>query len=191
MLSVVSPPLVVFFLIFLDQFYPFLFLFFRTPGSACFLYTYLCIFSYFWLKINSVLSVSSCVTSYSLQWILRINSRSVLLVLLIILYWSDIQPFFISTLYIFIQSSVLSAPCILKFFILGCHSPLINKSMIILLFQSQLWRTSSATQSLSLITEVLLNPNIEVLNVNTFDSLLQTYWKSKYSAWPKKKGATK
>lgn len=32
-------------------------------------------------KINSVLSVSSCVTSYSLQWILGINSISVVLVL--------------------------------------------------------------------------------------------------------------
>lgn len=40
------------------------------------------VFSYFWLKINSILSVSSCVTSYSLQWILKINSISVLLVLL-------------------------------------------------------------------------------------------------------------
>lgn len=40
------------------------------------------VFSYFWLKINSILSVSSCVTSYSLQWILKINSLSVLLVLL-------------------------------------------------------------------------------------------------------------
>lgn len=39
------------------------------------------VFSYFWLKINSILSVSSCVTSYSLQWILKINSISVLLVL--------------------------------------------------------------------------------------------------------------
>lgn len=39
------------------------------------------VFSYFWLKINSILSVSSCVTSYSLQWILEINSISVLLVL--------------------------------------------------------------------------------------------------------------
>lgn len=29
------------------------------------------VFSYFWLKINSVLSVSSRVTSYSLQWILE------------------------------------------------------------------------------------------------------------------------
>lgn len=32
-------------------------------------------------KINSVLSVSSCVTSYSLQWVLKINSISVLPVL--------------------------------------------------------------------------------------------------------------
>lgn len=43
------------------------------------------------LKINSVLSVSGCVTSYSLQWILKINSISVL-----------VPPAFSSLFYLFI-----------------------------------------------------------------------------------------
>lgn len=48
-----------------------LFLFFLWLQVLLVSFTPTYVFSYFWLKINSVLSVSSRVTSYSLQWILE------------------------------------------------------------------------------------------------------------------------
>lgn len=56
----------------------FFFLFWLQVLLVSFTPTY--VFSYFWLKINSILPVSSCVTSFSLRLILTINSISVLLV---------------------------------------------------------------------------------------------------------------